>query len=152
MTHMRFHATIELNGKTATGIRVPAEVVDGLGAGRKPAVRVTIRGHTYRSTVASRGERYLVGVSAENRAAAGVAAGDEVDVQIELDTEPREIAMPPDLAAALEGDAQTQRFFEGLSFSQKRWYVDPIDQAKAPETRERRIAKAVGMLKEGRKR
>jgi hypothetical protein len=149
---MRFHATIESNGKTATGIRVPAEVVDGLGAGRKPAVLVTIGGFTYRTTVATRGDRYLVGVSAQNRAGAGVAAGDAVDVEIQLDTEPREITVPPDLARALEADAQARQFFDGLSYSQKRWYVEPIDQAKKPETRERRLAKAVEMLKEGRKR
>ncbi len=149
---MRFHATIELNGKTATGIRVPVEVVDGLGAGRKPAVLVTIAGYTYRSTIATRGDRYLVGVSAENRAGAGVAAGDEVEVEIQLDTEPREITVPPDLAEALEADARARQFFDGLSYSQKRWYVEPIDQAKKPETRERRVAKAVEMLKAGRRR
>ena len=149
---MRFHAILELHGKTATGIRVPAEVVDGLGAGGKPAVLVTIGGYTYRTTIATRGDRYLVGVSAENRAGAGVAAGDEVEVEIQLDTEPREITVPPDLAEALGADAQARQFFDGLSYSQKRWYVEPIDQAKKPETRERRVAKAVEMLKAGRRR
>ena len=149
---MRFHATLELAGKAATGFRVPDEVVRALGAGRKPAVRVTIAGHTYRSTVARRGDRYLIGVSAENRASAGVAAGDAVDVDIELDTEPREVTVPPDFAAALDADAQARRFFEGLSFSQKQGYVLPIEQAKKPETRERRIAKAIAMLREERKR
>jgi hypothetical protein len=149
---MRFRATIELNGRTATGIRVPPEVVEALGAGRKPPVRVTIGGHTYRTTVASRGDRYLIGVSAENRAGAGVAAGDEVEVDIEHDTEPREITAPPDLADALDADPPARRFFDGLSHSQKRWYVEPIEQAKAAATRQRRIAKAVGMLREGRKR
>ena len=93
-----------------------------------------------------------MGVSAENRAGAGVAAGDEVEVEIQLDTEPREITVPPDLAEALEADAQARQFFDGLSYSQKRWYVEPIDQAKKPETRERRVAKAVEMLKAGRRR
>src|SRR3954469_23980173 len=88
--HVRFHATIKLAGKTATGIEIPDEVVAALGAGRKPPVRGTGAGPTYPSTVAVRGDRYLVGVSAENREAAGVAAGDEVDVDIELDTAPRE--------------------------------------------------------------
>ena len=82
---MRFRTTILQGGKTAAGIVIPDEIVEGLGAGRKPPIRVTIAGHTYRSTVARRGDRYLVGVSAENRAAAGVAGGDEVDVDIELD-------------------------------------------------------------------
>ena len=149
---MRFHATLELAGKTATGFRVPDEVVGALGAGRKPAVRVTIAGHTYRSTVARRGDRYLIGVSAENRARAGVAAGDAVDVDIELDTEPREVTVPPDFAAALDADPQARRFFDGLSFSQKQGYVLPIEQAKKPETRERRLAKAIALLREERKR
>src|SRR3954467_9731652 len=148
---MRFRATIQLAGKTATGIQVPVEVVESLGAGKKPPVRVTLRGHTYRTTVASRGERYLVGVSAENRASAGVAAGDELDVDIELDTEPREITVPPDLAAALAGDAKAASFFDSLTYSQKRGYVQPIEQAKKAETRERRSAKALDMLREGRK-
>jgi hypothetical protein len=149
---VRFRATIQLAGKTATGIEIPDEVVAGLGAGRKPPVRVTIAGHTYRSTVAVRGNRYLVGVSAANREAAGVAAGDEVDVDIELDTAPREVTVPPDLAAALGNDADAERFFESLSYSQKQGYVQPIEQAKKPETRERRVEKAVAMLREGRKR
>jgi hypothetical protein len=149
---VRFRATLELAGKTATGIEIPDEVVAGLGAGRKPPVRVTIAGHTYRSTVAVRGDRCLVGVSAANREAAGVAAGDEVDVDIELDAAPREVTVPPDLAAALGADAEAQRFFESLSYSQKQGYVQPIEQAKKPETRERRVEKAVAMLREGRKR
>ena len=149
---MRFRATLESNGKTATGIRVPPEVVAALGPSKKPAVRVTIAGHTYRSTIATRSGVFLLGVSAENRAAAGVAAGDELDVDLELDTEPREVTVPPDLADALAGDAQARRFFDTLTHSQKQWYVLPIEQAKAAETRERRVAKAIAMLREGRKR
>ena len=149
---MRFRATLESNGKTATGIQVPDEVVETLGAGRKPAVRVSIAGHTYRSTIASRRGRYLLGVSAENREGAGVAAGDELDVELELDTEPREVTVPPDLMGALAGDPEARGFFDTLTYSQKQWYVLPIEQAKAAETRERRVAKAIGMLREGRKR
>jgi hypothetical protein len=149
---MRFQATVLLNGKTATGIEVPPEVVEGLGSGRKPPVRVTIGGHTYRTTVAPRGERFLISVSAENREQAGVSAGDEVQVEVVLDTEPREVTVPSELAAALAKDANAKRFFDGLSYSQKQGYVLPIEQAKTAETRERRIAKAVGMLQEGRKR
>lgn len=149
---MRFRTTIQLNGKTATGIEVPEEVIEELGSGKRPPVRVTINGHGYRSTVAPRGERFLVGVSAENRESAGVAAGDEVDVEIELDTSPREVAVSPDFAAALESDAGAKRFFESLTHSQKQWYVLPIEGAKKPETRERRIEKALEMLGEGRKR
>ena len=149
---MRFRATIELAGKTATGIPVPAEVVEALGSGKKPPVRVTIGGHTYRSTVASRGKRYLVPLSAENRERAGVAAGDQEDVDLELDTEPRTVAVPPDLADALASAPEARQFFDDLSFSQQQWYVIPIEQAKTSETRARRVTKAIDMLKEGRKR
>ena len=149
---MRFRATLLLGGKTATGFEVPPDVVESLGGGRKPPVRVTLRGHTYRSTIAPRGGRFLLGVSADNRERAGVAAGDAVDVELELDTEPREVEVPADLAAALAGDVQAREFFGSLSYSQKQWYVLPIEQAKAAETRERRVAKALGMLREGRKR
>ena len=147
---MRFRATILLGGKTATGLRVPDEVVAGLGSGKRPAVRVTINGHTYRTTVAPRGAEYLVPVSAENRERAGVAAGDEVDVDIELDTEPREVTVPPDFAAALDRDPAARRFFDGLSYSQKQWFVLGVEEAKTAETRQRRIDKAVARLREGR--
>jgi hypothetical protein len=149
---MRFHATIELGGRTATGISVPAEVVEALGSGKKPAVRVTIGSHTYRTTVAPRGDRFLIPVSADNRERAGVAAGDQVDVDIELDTAPREVTVPPDLAAALDGDADARRSFDGLSYSQKRWFVEGVEGAKTEATRQRRIAKAVTDLREGRGR
>ena len=145
---MKFRATINLAGKTATGIQVPPDVVEGLGAGKKPPVRVTIRGYTYRSTIAKRGDRYLVGVSAENRAGAGVAAGDEVDVEIELDTEPREVTVPADFADALD-DADARRTFDALSYSRRKEFVRGIEDAKQPETRQRRITKAVGALREG---
>jgi uncharacterized protein DUF1905/bacteriocin resistance YdeI/OmpD-like protein len=147
---MRFRATLELGGKTATGIAVPQKVVTSLGTSKRPAVRVTINGHTYRSTVASMGGRYMLPVSAENREHAGVAAGDEVDVDVELDTEPREVVVPPDFAKALKRDADAKRFFDGLSYSKKRSLVIPVEQAKAAETRQRRIDKAIAQLREGR--
>jgi hypothetical protein len=147
----KFRTELLLAGKTATGIEVPPEVVESLGTSKKPPVRVTINGHTYRSTVASRGGRFLVGVSAENRAAAGVSAGDEVDVELALDTELREVTVPADLAKALGRDKKAKRFFDGLTYSQKRGYVLPIEEAKKPETRQRRLDKAIQMLREGRK-
>ena len=146
---MRFRATVELGGKTATGIRVPAEVVARLGPSKWPAVRVTINGHTYRSTVAPLGGRFMLPVSAEIRERAGVAAGDEVEVDIELDTEPREVTVPPDFAAALDRDADASRAFDGLSYSNKRRYVLSIEEAKTEETRQRRIAKAIDTLRAG---
>jgi bifunctional DNA-binding transcriptional regulator/antitoxin component of YhaV-PrlF toxin-antitoxin module len=147
---MKFQATILLGGKTATGIRVPPEVVASLGSSKKPAVRVTINGYTYRSTVATVSGEFMVGVSAEVREKAGVAAGDEVEVEIELDTAPREGPEPPDFAEALDADLAARRFFDSLSYSNKQRVVLPIEEAKTPETRQRRIAKAVSNLHEGR--
>src|SRR5262245_6595012 len=147
---MRFSATILLGGKTATGLEVPAEVVDGLGTGKRPPVRVTINGYTYRSTVAVMGGQFMLPVSAEVREGAGIAAGDQVDVDVELDTEPREVTVPPDLAEALDGVPEARRTFDKLSYSNKRRIVGPIEEAKSAETRQRRIAKAVGTLREGR--
>jgi hypothetical protein len=147
---MRFNATIQLSGRTATGIEVPAAVVATLGQSKRPPVRVTIQGHTYRSTVASMGGVFMLPVSAEHREAAGVQAGDEVGVDIELDTAPREVVVPPDFADALERDADARRFFDGLSYTQKHRHVLSIEQAKTVETRRRRIAKAVSMLRDGR--
>ena len=147
---MRFRATIQLNGKTATGIGVPEDIVASLGQGKRPPVRITINGHTYRSTVAPMGGEFMLPVSAEIRASAGVAAGDEVDVEIELDNEPREVTVPPDFADALDRDADARRFFDGLSFSNKRRLVLSIEEAKTAETRQRRVAKTAAMLHEGR--
>ena len=147
---MRFRATIEQSGKTATGIEVPATIVAGLGSTKHPKVRVVINGYTYRSSVASMGGRFMLGVSATVREGAGVASGDTVDVDIELDTEPREVVVPPNLASALKRDAEAKRVFESLSYSKKRRFVLPIEDAKTDETRQRRIAKAVESLREGR--
>jgi len=147
---MKFRASIELAGKTATGIEVPAAVVAKLGSSKKPAVRVTIKGYTYRSTVASMGGRFMLPVSAEVREAAGVAARDKVDVDVELDTAPREVTVPADFARALTREPAAKRFFEGLNFSNKQRIVIAIESAKTPETRERRIAKSVSSLREGK--
>jgi len=144
---MQFRSTLELGGRTATGLEVPAEVVDSLGQGKRPAVRVVINGYTYRSTVASMGGRYLLPVSAEVRAAAGVAAGDELDVSIELDTEPRTVEVPADLAAALAEDPAAGDAFARLSYSHQRAHVLSIEGAKKPETRQRRIAETVRRLR-----
>lgn len=146
---MKFRATILSSGKTAAGIEVPARIVESLGS-KHPKVRVTIKGYTYRSSVASMDGRFMLGVSAEVREKAGVAAGETVDVDLELDTAPRMITVPPDLAKALEGEAEAKRFFDGLSYSQQRWFVDGIAGAKKPETRQRRVAAAVARLREGR--
>jgi hypothetical protein len=149
-TEMRFHTTILQAGKTATGIRIPDEIVEGLGAGKRPPVRVTINGYTYRSTVAVMGGDYMVGVNADNRAGADVAGGDQVDVDIELDTAPREVAVPADFAAALDAEPDARRTFDNLSNSNKGWHTGQIEGAKTDETRQRRIARSIDALREGR--
>jgi hypothetical protein len=146
---MRFGTTVEAAGKTATGLPVPADVVEALAAGKRPAVRVTVGGHTYRSTVAPRGGRFLVPLSGENRAAAGVAAGDAVEVELVVDTEPREVAVPADLAAALADDEPARAAFERLAYSHQLRHVLAVEGAKAAETRQRRIDKTLEMLREG---
>ncbi len=147
---MRFHTTILQGDKTATGIRIPDEIMTGLGAGRKPPVRVTINGHSYRSTVATVDGRPMVGISAENRAGAGVAGGDAVDVDIELDSAPRQVTVPADFAKALDAEPAARRTFDGLSYSNQSWHTLQIDGAKSEETRQRRIARSVDALREGR--
>jgi hypothetical protein len=144
---MRFSATVELGGKTATGIEVPDDVVAGLGSHKRPAVRVTIGGYTYRSTVARMGGRFLLPVSAAVREGAGVAAGDEVDVEVVLDDAPREVAVPDDLAAALDAVPGARVRFDALSYTARKEHVRAVEEAKAAATRERRIAKAVDTLR-----
>ncbi|WP_456847433.1 YdeI/OmpD-associated family protein [Cellulomonas sp. P5_C6] len=144
---MRFRTTIQLSGKTATGMPVPDEVVTAMGRGARFPVVVTINGYSYRSTVTPYGGQTLIPVSAENRAGAGVAAGEDVDVDIEFDDGPRTVDVPDDLAAALVGPARAA--FDALSFSRQKAIVQPIEDAKTPETRERRIAKAASELAAG---
>ena len=149
---MRFHTTILQGGKTATGIRVPDKVVEALGSGKRPPVKVTINGFTYRSSIATVSGQFMVGVSAENRAGAGVSGGDEVDVDIVLDTEPREVNVPADLAAALDAEPKARATFEGLSRSNRSWHVLSVEGARTDETRRRRITRSVEALREGRPR
>lgn len=149
---MRFRTTIELGGKTATGFPVPDDVIAGLGSGKRPAVVVRVGGYEYRTIVGSMGGRAMIPLSAEHRAGAGVAAGDEIDVELTLDTAPRVIATPDDLAAALAPHPQATAYFDGLSFSHRRAYVDWIESAKKAETRTARVEQAVAMLRERRTR
>lgn len=147
-----FRSTVELSGKTATGLEVPAEVVETLGSGKRPAVEVGIGSHTYRSTVAVMDGRFMLPLSSENREAAGVSAGDAVEVRLTLDTAPRVVEVPADFAAALAAEPVAKEFFDTLSYSLQRWHVLSIEGAKTQATRERRVAKSVGMLAEHRKR
>jgi hypothetical protein len=146
---MKFTTTLA-GTTTTTGIVVPPEVVEELGKGKKPPVVVTVNGHTYRNTVAVMGGQYMISLSAKNREAAGVAAGDEVEVELELDTAPREVVVPADFAAALAAEPKAKAFFDTLSFSQRSWFVLGIEEAKKPETRANRITKAVERLASGR--
>jgi hypothetical protein len=149
---MRFRGELKLNGKTATGIRVPDEVVTALGGGKRPAVAVTLNGYTYRTTVAPMGGEYWIGVRAEIREAARVAAGETHDIDIALDTAPREIAVPDDLAAALAEHPQARAFFDGLSYTNRSTYVSWVEDAKKPETRAQRVEKSVAALRAGQVR
>ena len=149
---MRFRTTIVQSGKNTTGIQVPDEVMEALAAGKRPAVKVTVNGYSYRSTVASMGGAAMISLSAEHRAGAGVAGGDEVEVDLELDTAPRQVDVPPDLAAALDAEPAARHTFDGLSYSNKSWHVLQVTGAKTDETRQRRIARSVETLKQGRPR
>jgi hypothetical protein len=149
---MRFHTTILQSGKTAAGIEVPEEIVTALGSGKRPKVAVTINGYTYRSSIAPMNGVSMVGVSSDVRAAAGVAGGDEVDVDIKLDTAPREVTVPDDFAAALDAAPRARATFESLSYSNKSWHTLQIEGAKTDETRQRRIAKSIEALSDGRVR
>lgn len=147
---MLFHATLILNGKTATGIPVPDAIVEQLSAGKRPPVRVTIGSYTYRTTVAPMGGQFWIPVSAENRTGAGINAGDELDVEIEIDTEPREVTVPEDLMAALDADPAAKQAFEKLSYSNKRLHVLSVEDAKTPETRQRRVEKVITTVRGGK--
>ncbi len=140
-----FHTTILRTGKNTAGIQVPEAIVEKLGSSKRPLVRVTIKKYTYRSAVAVMGGKFMVGVSAENRQAAGVQGGEEVDITIELDLEPRTVEVPKDLKAALT-EAGAVKAFEKSAPSMQKEYVRQVEEAKAQETRERRIAKIVKIL------
>jgi hypothetical protein len=148
---MKFRATVELGGKTATGIEVPDDVVAELGSGSRPPVMVTVGGHRYRTTVARMGGRFLVPLSAEHRAAAGVAAGDQVDVDIEPDTAPREVEVPADLTEALAGDETARAAFDGMSYTHRKEWVRWVEEAKKADTRATRLAKTVEALRAGKR-
>jgi Domain of unknown function (DUF1905)/Bacteriocin-protection, YdeI or OmpD-Associated len=148
---MKFRATVELGGKTATGIEVPDDVVAALGSGGRPPVTVTVGGHSYRTTVARMGGRFLVPLSAEHRTAAGVAAGDQVDVDIEPDTTPREVEVSADLTEALARDDTARAAFDGLSYTHRKEWVRWVEEAKKADTRATRLAKTVEALHAGKR-
>jgi len=143
-----FHTTILQTGKNTAGIQVPEEIMEKLNAGKRPLVRVTINKYTYRSAVAVMGGKYMVSFSAAHRQAAGVQGGDETDVTLELDLEPRTVEIPKDLKSAFV-KANALAAFEKSAPSMKKEYVRQVEEAKAQETRERRITKIVEKLRAG---
>ena len=147
---MKFTTTIQGSGNKA-GIEVPEHIVSSLGAGRRPPVVVTINGKSYRSSIAVMGGKNMVGVSVANRELTGASAGETVEVELELDTEPRVIEVPEDLAEALDMEPEAKAFYATLNYSSQRRYVEPIAVAKTAETRSRRIMKVVTDLKAGKK-
>ncbi len=147
-----FRATIQQTGKTACGIEVPESVVIGLGGSKRPAVVVTLDGYTYRSTVAPMGDEWWVGVNSDHRTASGLKAGDEVQVTLELDTAPRELEVPPELAEALDADPVAKAFFDRLSYSNRRVFTLSVEGTNNPETKARRVDKAIALMHEGRVR
>ena len=145
---MKFRARVIPSGN-ATAVEVPTDVMKALGSGPRPLIAVTVNGHMWRSRVAlMRGQR-LVGISAANRAASGIAEGDVVEVDLKLDTEPRVVPEPPDLAKALNDDPEARAVFERLPYGLKRKHVAAIEEAKTPEVRQRRIAKLVATMRSG---
>ena len=141
-----FSAELALNGKAATGIEVPPRVIESLGGGKRPAVVVGFGGYSYRTTIGVMGGRYLISVSAEHRAAAGVEAGDQLKVTLTLDDGPRDVEVPSDLAKALKAIPDARRAFDALSPSARKRHVLSVTSAKTDETRQRRVAKVVEEL------
>jgi Bacteriocin-protection, YdeI or OmpD-Associated/Domain of unknown function (DUF1905) len=142
----------QAEGMTATGIPVPDDVVTQLGGAKNAAVKVTVRKagsgdewYTYPISIASRNGGYIMSFSSANRSASGLVAGDSLDLTIELDTAPRTITIPDDLRTALVAADALDRFL-ALSYSNQRAQVEPIEAAKAPETRARRVEKTISVL------
>jgi len=144
---MKFRADVEPT-EPMRGLEVPEEVVEALGEGKRPPVTITINGHSWKSRIAIMRGRYLIGLSNANRQAAGVATGDEVQVEVELDVEPRVVVEPTDFAHALDADPAARAAYDRLSYSHKREHVGAIESAKKPETRSRRIEAAVAKLRD----
>jgi|1186.fasta_scaffold259029_2 hypothetical protein len=146
-----FETTLTASGNN-TGIVVPPELVEQLGAGKRPPVVVQVNGYEYRSTVGVMGGQHLVPVSSAIRKETGLSGGDPITVTLTLAEGPREVVVPEDLAAALAADERAGAFFPTLSNSLQRYHVDNVTSAKTPETRQRRIEKAVALFAEGKQR
>ncbi len=143
---LKLSTQVLAGGKNATGIQVPEEIVLKLASGRKPPVKVEINGYTFRSTIMFHEGQFMLPLSAENRNAAGVKAGDNVVLYIEPDTEIRTVEIPTDLAAVLEGTSGTKAVFDGLSYSKRKEFVRQVEDAKTLETRNKRITAIISNL------
>jgi hypothetical protein len=146
---MEFITTLQLDGKTATGIRVPDEVVTALGGGKRIAVSVTINGTRYASTIATMRGEPKIPVSADIRSSAGIAAGDSITVEVERDDAPRTVELPAELADALRADPVASGKFAALSYSNQRRHVLAITGARTAETRTRRLQRVLDELRAG---
>ncbi|MEU8227769.1 YdeI/OmpD-associated family protein [Kribbella sp. NPDC048915] len=149
---MKVTAELLATGKNTAGFEIPESVLESLGGGGRPKVVVTVNGFTFRTSIARMGGRYLLGVSADRRTEAGVAPGDVLELEIELDTAPRELETPEPLAAALAADVKAKAFWDTLSYSNRQWHVLQVTSAKTDATRDRRIVKSLTMLRAGRAR
>ena len=145
---MKFTATIHQMGNN-TGIDVPPTVRDALGGGKNPLVRVTLAGHSWASKIATMGDKLLIGVSADIRRITGVKGGEIHEVEVTLDDKPRIVEAPGDLQAALDADPVARAAWDRLAPSHKKAHVTAIEGAKAPETRLRRVQKAIETLTQG---
>jgi hypothetical protein len=151
MSKQTFKTKLLQGDGDTTGFVVPDKVVEALGQGKKPKVTVTINGKfSYPNTVAVMGGQYMIGISKDRRKLAGVAGGETIEVTLELDTAPRVMEVPADLQKALDKDKAAKAYFATLSYSNQRRHIDPINDAKTPETRARRIEKSVGLFHEGK--
>jgi Bacteriocin-protection, YdeI or OmpD-Associated/Domain of unknown function (DUF1905) len=146
-----FDAELERVGKTSARLQVPVDLKEIFGRARPP-LKVTVEGHTWRTTPGVYGGVAYIGLNKDVRAAAGVDAGDRVRVSMELDTEPRTVAVPADLRTALEADPEANAAFAKLSFTHRREYVEWIEEAKRPETRARRVTGTVQGVQQGEHR
>src|SRR5215472_14478892 len=149
---IHFRAVLQARGPAAAVVLDESQVAAvGEGAKRFP-VAATVNGYTWRTSVARMGGEYLVGLNRQVREAAGVQAGDEAEVSIELDQAPREVEVPEALAAALAADPQAAASFERMAFTHRKEYARWIAEAKRAETRQRRVAQAVEMIRAGKTR
>src|ERR1019366_2838268 len=144
---MRLRAEVE-PPEPMRGLEVPEELVEALGGGKRPRVTITINGHSWTSRVAIMRGRNLIGLSNANRKAAGVVTGDRVEVELELDPEPRVVVEPADFATALDAEPLARSAFDALTDSQKSQHLRLIDNAKKPDTRAQRIEKMLATLRD----